>query len=411
MAGMDERKKINLREAFPETPEMCREAVLQAVSSYREEEKMKRSYRVLLIAAVVLALMCGAAFAIGHYFSVREYVAAGNPSAAFEDAIVPVEQSADCGGLRMTLGDAVCDGRDLIFTLNIAAEKDAEPVYVYPELRGSCNGAPLDVRCSGFDFSGGFSAVIPGLNADEQSASVSTGVRVALDAPLLAGKIDWTYALHLYKPTGKLVADGHRWSWTDDVPDDGREYYRGLYENGEIPLLGGNWVSGDYLYSFADDWQEYMALSELELIERTGQFEFIDTVEFHFSTEIAVEERAVPEDVYVFDEFTVRVKSLTASFMQLSYELEVVYNEPQPGEHEIDQFYLLFDDAGAPIPQNGRIFSLADDMRTCSVRGSAERISDAPLAAVTFRLDHELTADPNDTAADMPAFTVPLKGE
>lgn len=45
MAGMDERKKINLREAFPETPEMCREAVLQAVSSYREEEKMKRSYR------------------------------------------------------------------------------------------------------------------------------------------------------------------------------------------------------------------------------------------------------------------------------------------------------------------------------------------------------------------------------
>ena len=32
----------NWKDAYPATPEMCREAVLHAVSTYREEEKEKR---------------------------------------------------------------------------------------------------------------------------------------------------------------------------------------------------------------------------------------------------------------------------------------------------------------------------------------------------------------------------------
>lgn len=403
-----DRKNINLRKAFPETPEICREAVLQAVRTYPEQRPMKRSYKIPIIAAIIFVLICGVAFAIGHYYSVREYVAAGNPSEAFENAIVPLEQRADRCGLSVTLGDAVCDGTDLIFTLNIAANPDADPIYVYPELRGSLNGAPLDVLLSGFDFSDGFSAVIPGLNADSQLASQSTGIKAAIIDPIQAGKIDWTYTLRLYKPTGKLVADEHRWSWTDDEPDDGREYYLSLHERGEIPLLGGTRVSGDYLYAFAEDWQEYIRLSEIDLIERTGLFEFADTIEFHFSTDVSVKENAADGAVYAFDGYTLRVKSITTSFMQLHYELEVVYDEPQPSEHDLDQFYVIFDDHGDIIPQYDRRFSLADDNRSCTVRGSAERISDAPITAITFRLDHEYTTDPNDTAEDMPTFTIQL---
>lgn len=406
---MGRKKKLDLRSAFPETPEMCRSAVLQAVGTYRKEEAMKKhSYRILLAAAIIFVLLCGAAFAITHYYSVREYVAAGKPSAAFESAIVPVEQSAERCGLRMALGDAVCDGKDLMFTLNIASGADAEPIYVYPELRGVCNGEPVDVIYSGFDFTGGPSALIPGIDPDGQPSSIATGVCAALSEPMQGGKIDWVYTLRLYKPTGRLVADEHRWSFTDDVPDDGREYYLSLRESGEIPVLGGSWVSGDYLYTFASDWQEYISLAEPELIERTGLFERQEAAEFRFSTEIAVEEGIVPEEVFTFDGYSVRVKSLTVSFMQLSYELEVVYDAPQPGEHDLDQFYVLLDGSGSIIPQNDRRFSLLEDDRTCIVRGSAERITDAPLTEVTFRLDHAYTTDPNDTAEDMPSFTVVL---
>ena len=88
---MDKNKDIDLRKAFPEMPDMCRNAVLQAVSAYQEEQDMKRRYRIVLIAAVILTLMCSVAFAITQYYSVREYVAMGNPSTAFEEAIVPCE--------------------------------------------------------------------------------------------------------------------------------------------------------------------------------------------------------------------------------------------------------------------------------------------------------------------------------
>ncbi|MBR6766462.1 MAG: hypothetical protein IKM02_00760, partial [Clostridia bacterium] len=57
---------------------------------------------------------------------------------------------------------------------------------------------------------------------------------------------------------------------------------------------------------------------------------------------------------------------------------------------------------------NERGFSLGDDKRTCTVYGSAERITDSPLTAITFRLDHEFTIDQNDTAEGMPSFTVAL---
>ena len=129
---------------------------------------------------------------------------------------------------------------------------------------------------------------------------------------------------------------------------------------------------------------------------------------FNFSTEVTEEKNLAEETIHVFDEYTVTVKSITASFMQVDYELEVLYNEPQSGEHELEQFYALIDDNGNIIPQYDRGFSLAEDNRTCTVYGSAERINDTPLTAITFRLDHEFTINSNDTVDDMPSFTVTL---
>lgn len=45
---------------------------------------------------------------------------------------------------------------------------------------------------------------------------------------------------------------------------------------------------------------------------------------------------------------------------------------------------------------------------TATITGSVTRISDEPLTAITFTLDHLMTIDQNDTAEDMPSFTVEL---
>lgn len=65
---------------------------------------MYRPAKMLLAAALIVMLLCGTAFAIVNYYSVRDYVADGQPSAAFERSIVPLEKMDVSGGLSFTLG-------------------------------------------------------------------------------------------------------------------------------------------------------------------------------------------------------------------------------------------------------------------------------------------------------------------
>lgn len=61
-----DEKELNLRNALPGMPEACKEAFSCAVRSVKEEKKkMKKSFRVLVIAAVVLAVTVSAALAAG----------------------------------------------------------------------------------------------------------------------------------------------------------------------------------------------------------------------------------------------------------------------------------------------------------------------------------------------------------
>jgi len=158
---MDQRNDIDLRGAIPETPEMCRDAVLQAVSTYREERYMRKPYKVVLMAAVIVMLLCSTAFALVHFYSVRDYLADGQPSAALEEAIVPLETTATSNGLSFTLGDAVFDGQDLVFTMTMAAEEEASPLYVYPTLRGFSGDRELNGDYSGFDMAYNFGFLLP----------------------------------------------------------------------------------------------------------------------------------------------------------------------------------------------------------------------------------------------------------
>ncbi|MBQ7519258.1 MAG: DUF4179 domain-containing protein, partial [Clostridia bacterium] len=101
---------LDLAGAFPETPDLCRRAVLNAVGSYREEKKMKRPFVMAIAIVLILALLGGTALALVNYYSVRDAVANGTPSKEFEQNIIPIEQSKTAQGITVSLGDAVFDG-------------------------------------------------------------------------------------------------------------------------------------------------------------------------------------------------------------------------------------------------------------------------------------------------------------
>lgn len=401
--SMDKRNDIDLRAAIPDTPDMCRDAVLRAVSTYREEKAMRKSYKMILAAALVLMLLCGTAFAIVNYYSVRDYLADGQPSAAFEEAIVPLEATASACGLSFTLGDAVFDGRDLAFTMTMAAAEDAAPLYVYPELRAFCGERELNVDYSGFDMAFNFGFLYPSANP-LYTMDANRGVTASLYRDTAEGEVTWQYTLHLYRPLGELVEISD-WQPAEETFDTWEDRIRSLHDEGKIVCWHGTDLT-DYLDAVVTEYVPDRTFAQR--LMSTGMFELADTITFEFTTAVPEKTSLTAPTSFDFDGYTVTVKSISQSFLQVDYELEVVYNEPQPHEHHLEQFYALTDQDGNLLPSRGALLELADDMVTATVTGRVERISDEPLTAITFTLDHLMTIDQNDTAEVMPSFTVVL---
>lgn len=365
--------------------------------------KMKRKIPFSVALAAILILTSVTAFAVMNYYSVRDFVAGGKTSAAFEEAIVTVEKTVESNGLSVSLGDAVFDGKDLAFTLDIVPVEGAEPVYVYPSLVGMRNGEPVEAYYYGFDFSYGAGAIIPSLNPEEPLAGSRRGVSVEIRDAMPSGTVDWTYTLKMYKPTGKLICVEDERLWKEMESGEWDAYCRALYANGEIGVMAGNSI-GDYLRALD---LEGDPMTEAERAERSGLFELVDTVVFEFSTEVSDEQNLVSETVHVFDGYTVTVKSVAASFMQVNYELEAVYDEPQASEHDLVQSYVLTDQDGNVMPWRNSAWSLAEDDRTCTVWGSVERITDEPLTEITFTLSDDPTG--NSRNENMPSFTAKIE--
>lgn len=401
--SMDKRNDIDLRAAIPDTPDMCRDAVLQAVSTYQEEKAMRKPYKMILAAALVLMLLCGTAFAIVSYYSVRDYLADGQPSLALEEAIVPLETTATARGLSFTLGDAVFDGKDLVFTMTMAAAEDAAPLYIYPELRAFCGERELNVDYSGFDMAYNFGFLYPSATP-LYTMDANRGITASLYRDTAEGEVTWQYTLHLYRPLGELVEISD-WKPAEETFDAWEDGIRALHSEGKIACWHGVDIS-DYLDAVVTDSVPVRTFADR--LMATGMFELADAITFEFTTAVPEKVSLTGPATFDFDGYTVTVKSISQSFLQVDYELEVVYDEPQPHEHGLEQFYALTDQDGNLLPGRGTLLELADDMVTTTVTGSVERISDEPLTAITFTLDHLMTIDQNDTAEDMPSFTVEL---
>lgn len=376
---MDSRHEIDLRDAIPDTPDMCRAAVLHAASTYREERTMWKPLKMILAAALITALLCGTAFAIANYYSVRDYLANGQPSAAFEENVIPLEKSVTSSGLTVALGDAVFDGKRLAFTMDMSAAEDAELVYVFPRLQAFSGGEELAVDYRGttvLGYDGGFvphpDYPLDGIGPQAADAE--------LEEAKVTGEVTWRFTLCLYKPMGEVVA-ARDWDDQNESYGEWEDYLRGLAQEGKIGCLYGASIF---------DWLHAVSGSDLDdtftrRMEETGLFELADAVVFEFTTAAPDNAMLISGTSFPYDGYTVTVDYLAQSFMQLDYALTIRFKEPYLGkEHYLDQFYDLSDQNGVKLRRRTATLELAEDRMSCTVTGSVEYISDEPLTAVTF---------------------------
>lgn len=109
------KREWDLKNAFAPQPESCREALLNAARSVKEEETVKRiSYRAVWIAAILLILTMAAAFAahsVGLFDWFQKHYGAALPPAA-QEALSATEPTALAAGpLTITVRETLADGQ------------------------------------------------------------------------------------------------------------------------------------------------------------------------------------------------------------------------------------------------------------------------------------------------------------
>lgn len=399
---MDERN-IDLRDAVPPTPELCRNAVLHAASTYTEEQKMRRPYKLILVVAVITALLCGTvALAIANYYSVRDYVAYGMTSESFENAIVPVEKKKSSNGITFTLGDAVFDGRMLAFTVDLSAEENAESKYIMVSLDAYDGDKQLNsgFAASGFDYGTGL--IYPYLETSySHKLPNQFGVTANMTEPVVASEITWRFKVYMLKPLGQLVQQ----PWVaEQFRGNLMNTLREMQSRGEIAVYGGRSIA-DYLEAIGTGpWGGRQINSVLD----TGMFEMVNTLEFEFSTPVLETENLMPNETFRMDGYTITVKSITTSLMQVDYELEAYFDEPKKGERDLEQFWYPFDQNGERLLVESVTVSLGEDKRTCTITGNARRISDQPLTEITFSTERVRYIGQYEVEPYKETFTVKL---
>ena len=401
-------EKIHMPElwdAIPDTPDMCRDAVLHAVSTYREGRDVRRTYRVVFAVVLVLALLCGSAYALVNHYSVREYVAQGKNSEDFENAIVPVERTMMSNGITFTLGDAVFDGKTLGFTMDMSAADHAESIYILTDLEAYEGDKQLcldDYSAEGFDYCWGL--LYPYMKTEYSHELPNRfGVSAKVEEATVGAEITWRFRLQLLKPKGKLVNQ----DWYDENQSfaQWKAVAQEMQKMGEIAVYGGRSLA-DYLDALGVGSREGQVI---DMVLETGMFDHVDTIAFEFDTLVPERENLAPEESFRMDGYTITVKSLTTSMMNVEYELEVYYDEPQHSEHNLEQGWRLYDQNGEMLMLQRIEYALAEDKRTCCVKGSFMRISDEPLTELIFSLARVRTFDRENTQADTPFFIVQIE--
>lgn len=131
--SMRDMNDLNLKDAFSPMPEDCRDALMDAARSVKEEHHMKRaSFRVALIAAAVILALMAVAFAASqlglvNFFS--GYYDYRLPDSAKTVLNATQQKTYTVGPLSITLRETLVDGR-IAYVTTQATTADGSPALI-----------------------------------------------------------------------------------------------------------------------------------------------------------------------------------------------------------------------------------------------------------------------------------------
>ena len=120
-----EMDNLDLRAAFRPEPEACHAALMNAARSVKEEKEMKRaSFRVVLIAAMIILSMTAVAFAAGSLMGWRDFYSdwhgtTGVPEGVYEQMQVNADYTWEVGPLTFTATELLTDGHIAISAIHV----------------------------------------------------------------------------------------------------------------------------------------------------------------------------------------------------------------------------------------------------------------------------------------------------
>ncbi len=137
-------RDFDLMSAFPETPAACRDALMHAARSVKEEP-MKRKYPVAILVAAILTLMSTIAIAEGwNVLSFLDF----QPDNDAQTLVQPVSVSASVDNCTLRIDSAITDGEYLAFDWTVTNTKPETPIYLVVE-KFTANGE--NIRTDGTD--------------------------------------------------------------------------------------------------------------------------------------------------------------------------------------------------------------------------------------------------------------------
>ena len=129
-------KELNLRNAFPEMPESCYSALMDAAGSVQEEVKVKKfTIRTALIAAAIMMLTVAVAMAatnmLGWTDFLKDYNDVTVPNAAVQNMQVADAESWQVGPCTFTVREQIADTRIAVSTIAVRMSSDSNALFMY----------------------------------------------------------------------------------------------------------------------------------------------------------------------------------------------------------------------------------------------------------------------------------------
>ncbi|NLV58900.1 MAG: DUF4179 domain-containing protein [Clostridiales bacterium] len=410
-----------LKQAYSPVPPAFHEELMRAAQSVKEECTMMKRTTVVLIAVFLLAVLCGTAFALFNYYSVRQYETGGKPSAVFEEHIVELNQTYQNDYITLTLGDAVFDGSEVAMTMNLSSQESSKPVYLYPRLSAYCGERKLDIDVQGSrgDFYSGF--LFPNI-ADPDVLGGQYGFDAIIYEDVADTDVRWVFTMKVLWPNWPLVNDTVILHGDDNDPpfEVYMQTFRDAYDNRKILLTYGESVVE---YASRLPIPEGMTPEEAAFVDlpeslvNSGAFTLVDTIECVFTTPLPITHHSGLGKGITFPVpgGTIAFGGLDFSFLSGRYQFELIARDEKAlASFTGHEAYEMTLPNGDVIPCSSRGVAMpgehGGDSRALMFSGEFQMPEEVPDVLTFVFYSCEWPGDGSEVRTYDPArnFTLPL---